>query len=349
MKRFLIFSLCVIGVINLSAQNEEKSTEITLNNNEPTEVEYNACTLYVRANQQGKSEITLSFDVENTSESQYIFLFGHAYDAKDLKKNKPSIRFDKKSNVDKKNILKCDGVNKDGILQIDANSYKTITIEKSKVEEITCEIPLYVATTKNMRKYYIRQCVMITLNVTLIDPKPDPSLFEDIKRKYDDLRDEIEDVVVCPDKRHKPSVIDQKKPYLDRIEEVKNEIAEIKSENHWKERDEAYKPFKEIISELDGIYIKEQVCEKHRILPPRPVPSPHYCQYCEMTPEGLLRNITIIYQNLDKKIISKKEAASKADRYHKAYTSWCPNLKKKVSGSSWKNNIDKYYRSIMNY
>lgn len=348
MKRLYCIFLCIISTICLFAQDETKSINVTVNSNDPTIVEFNTCKLSVQANKFGNSDTSLSVEVENNS-SYDIFLFGRAYPEKVLKKRKPSIRFDKKSyGTTSKDILTCGGLGSDDLLQIEGNMSRTITIPDVEGEYVKCELPLYIAKNKKRKKYFIMSRVKVTLNVKLINPvpvidEPDPSLYEGIKLKYDNIIADIKNVTICQHKQHKPTASNQKKPYLNKINNLIGEIDNIKDNNNWNDSDEAYQPFKELIKKLKNVkFNTTKDCGIH-------IPIPEPCSYCNMTPQSVLQQMESIYKKLDQGSMTKSDAKSRASALYKAYNSTCPNLKTKVGGSNLKTKIDRYYQSIINY
>lgn len=355
MKRLLCLFLCIICTYSLLAQDDTRSINVSVNQNEPTIEELDACKLSVMATQFGNSEISLSIEVENTNSPYIYFLFGRAYPEKELKKLKPSIRFDKKGyGTTSREILTCEVIGGeifggDDILQIEGDQSRTLTISGVKGEQVKCVLPLYIATSKKRKKYLIMERAKVTLNVTLINEEPDQSVYEGIKQQYDELIAEINNVEICENKKHPQTVEEQEKPYQKKVDDLIDEIETIKDKNNWRERDDAYKPFKNLITQLKNVEFKTHDCEKCKVKPIPPYPH-HECSYCSWTPESVWSFMDSTYKKLDQGSMTKNEAKSKVSAVQKAYSSSCPNLRKKVNGNgSLKNKIDSKYQSIVNY
>lgn len=351
MKKLLFLVLCVLNTLGLYAQDEQKSINVTVNSNEQVVTEFDLCDVFVMATRSGNSDVSLSIEVMNNN-SFDIFLFGHAFPEKKLKKLKPSIIFDKKSyGTTSKDIITCDGLN-DDVLQIEANNKRTLTMNREKAEIVKCELPLYIAKTKNRKKYSIMSRVKITLNVKLIMTEPDADVsvsikqkYEGIKQIYEDIMESINKVVICTSDKHNPSADQQKKPYKDKIDSLISEISAIKNKNNLMEEDEIYKPYKELITNLNKVKFKTQTCNKCR----RPPIPPHHCNYCEMSYESVYKKMESTYKKLDLGKITKSNAVSSVRSIYNAYNGKCPNLKMAIEKSGAKTKINKYYQSIINY
>lgn len=353
MKKFLLLVLCVLSTLRLWAQDEQKSINVVVNSNEQVVAKCNVCDVSVMAIQSAKSDISLLIDVTNNDSSCDILLFGHAYPEKELKKRKPSIKFDKKSyGTTSRNIITCEGLNDDDVLQIEASESRTLTMKSEKKDIVTCVLPLYIAKTKNKKKYSIMSLVKITLNVRLIADKPNPDIYESIKQKYEEIIESIDNVTICTNKRHRSSAEQQKKPYKDKIDSLIYEINVIKDKYNLVEEDEIYKPYKEIVANLNKVEFKTNTCDKCKSNPnpnPNPVPN-HHCKYCKMTSESVFKKMVSTYKQLDQGRIEKSVAVSSIKAIYDAYNGKCPNLTRNIERSgTHKEKINQYYNSIINY
>lgn len=338
------------------SQDDIKSVELKINDPSPVNVELSTCRLSLTATDYGGSSTTISVDVENTTDANPIFLFGHAFTEKDLKKQ--NILFDKKSyGSTSRELLICEGLDGDNILRIEPGGNRVLTIENIGENSKKIEIPLYLAKLEKKKpigkeKYSIKQRAKIILNVRLIAEDKTDKTFENIKSKCDELIADIEKNPVCPNKNHPVSRQKQIDDINSRIIDLKDEIFDIKSEHRWKERDEAYKPYKELLATLDNIEIKEATCPKcqrDRKSPTRQSAA-HSCGYCSKSPTSVLVELQRIYQKLDNRLINKQGAIRAVEGAHRAWTGGCLNLKKKMAEDTvTKGKVEKYYNSIVNY
>lgn len=351
LKRISLLVTTVFIWISGYAQDETKSIDLTVNNPNPVEIESPYCFLAVRANDYGNSTTEISVEIDNHTDNS-IFLFGHAYSEKELKRQ--NIQFDKKAYGSTGRVpVVCEGVGGDNILQIKPGEKRVLTIDNIYGSTKKIELPLYIAKLKQKKafgkeKYLIYTRSKIILYVTLIEEVKADNEYEDIKGKCDELITMIAQNPVCPNSHHpisRQKQIDDKKAL---IMDLKDEISDIKSKNRWRERDEAYQPYKELLTRLDNIEIKEVNCNQCQ-KESRPVRR-HSCNYCSKSPSDILVELQRVYQKLDTRQIKKSEAIKAVEGAHKAWTGGCSNLKKKMSDDSvTKSKVEKYYNSIVNY
>ena len=341
MKRLSLLLICLLQVFFIVAQDEQKNVEISVNSSQPVELEFSSCKLSLSAFQYANSQFTLYVDVQNTTQD-HIFLFGRSYSQKELKKR--NIRFYKKSyGSTSKTLLLCEGLNEDEILHIEPSGNRVLTIEGISDINKKCELPLYIAKTK-MKKYYIKNRVKILSNIKFSGEKVADNEFESISKKCQKLIDEIGHLTICPRTTHSISKEKQKEPYTNRILDLKDEISDVKTSHQWRERDEDYQKYKELLIQLDNIKFKEQYCGKCG------QSSVHQCRYCKMTSKDALSTLQRIYQMLDIGRTNKTSAISSVEPLHKAWVGGCPKLKQKVDNdASTRAKMERYYDSIIHY
>lgn len=355
LKKFSLLLMSMIFWMPVYAQDEIRNVELKINDSSPVNLKLGPCSVSLSAADYGGSTTAMTVNVENSGTNP-IFLFGHAFSEKEL--NKQNIRFDKKSyGTTSKNLLVCEGLAGDNILMIEPGRNRVLTIDNISEPAKKVELPLYITKLEKNKpigkeKYSIRQRARIILNVSLIADDKADDRYEQIKSKCDELISDIENNPVCPNKNHPQSRQKQIDNINSRIADLKDEIFDIKSDNHWRERDEAYRPYKELLAQLDEIEIKEETCRncrKEKKAPTRQS-SAHSCSYCSKSPTDILVELQRIYQKLDNRLIKKNEAVKAAENAHKATAGGCVNLKKKLAEDKVaKSKIDKYYNSIVNY
>lgn len=353
LKKLLAFFISMFLWLPVCAQDDIKNIELRINDNSAVSVDLSSCRLSLSATDYGGQSSTITVNVENTTANP-IFLFGHAFSEKALKKQR--IQFDKKSyGSTSRELLICDGLDGDNILRIEPGGNNVLTIDNIIESSKKIEIPLYFAKLEKKKpigkeKYSIKQRAKIILNVKLIADDRTDATFENIKSKCDELITEIENNPVCPNKKHPVAKQEQIDKINARIADLKDEIFDIKSEHRWKERDEAYKPYKELIANLDNIEIKEEDCADCRNKKPNRTSVAHNCEYCSTSPTGILIELQRVYQKLDNRLITKTEATEAIESVHRAWTGRCANLKKKMDEDKvTKAKVEKYYNSIVNY
>lgn len=356
MKRYTLALLCLCVSVFAMA-DEKKRVEITANQRQPVEIELNSnCKFYVSATKPAdKEEATISVEVENLDDSHPLFVFSHAFTEKDLKKQKPSIRFDKKSYGSTSRDLRiCKGIDCDPVVQITSQQRGMFSFQGSTGGITPVELPLYMAKYKKKKffckeKYLILQREVIYLDVEVkAEEKPETDNFDDLNETYEDLMEELEGQTFCKNRSHTPSLSEQEEPYKTKIDELKDAIADIKSANNWREREPKYKKYKELLEKLDAIDFKqyEKDCGQHNV----PDPIRHTCSYDSWTPNQVLSSLVRIYQNLDNGKIKKASAVESAKALKRAWTDKrCPLSRKMNNAASTKSQAEGYYDSIINY
>ena len=334
-----------------------KTVEVKVNESEPMEVELDRCpcSFSLTAIQYGNSGITLSIEIINMQPSHYIFLFGHAYTEKDLKKH--NIFFDKSYGSTSRSLELCEDLTGNDIMVIEPSRSRTLTYDNINEPMKSCKINLYAAKYKDKgflstEKYNIVEFFPVTLNVKFKTDEVAEDKYEDIQQMCEDLIEEIGEVTICPGKSHPVSKDEQKKLYKDRIEELKDSISNIKNVHNWREKDADYQKYKELLRKLDDVKFREQYCEQCRRRPPVIINQPrHSCNYCSETPDGIYSQMESLYRSLDnkKQKNSKDSAVKKAKAMHQAWSGGCPNLTKQMKNSSKRKRIEDYYDAIKNF
>lgn len=346
MKKRLFFAwVCAIQMLFAVAQDEQRSVDVKVNGREPVELEFSTCTLAITAQTSRDSEVTLDIDLRNET-SNHIILFDHIYIEKSLKKAK--IRFDKKSyGSTSRRIIPCEGVGEDDILKITPGGNSILTIDGITDDRVRCELPLYIARNKKIckKKFFIMSRVRLVLNVNLIAEKKVDDKYDEVCRKYETLALEVRKNPICPRASHPTTKEMQKRPYIKRINEIKDEISAIKLVHGWRENSEEYQKYKELIVRLDEIVFEEEYCGQCA-----PAVSTHKCKYCTMSPSEVLDELVRIFMELDGGRIRKDKAISMVQPYRKAWQGGCLKLKHKMSTDATKReSVDKYYKAILNF
>lgn len=353
MKKLLFTSLLSLIGLFVSAQDEHKSVELKEGQKDPVEEEFNCCKLYIYASPaRNNSECSVTIEVENNY-THDIFLFGRAYEEKALKKQKPSIRFHKNSGGIK-NIISCAGCRGDEILRIEPGRKRSLNFENANHSKL--ELPMYIAKHQQKKflsseKYIILQRSIITLDIEIISGSSSDENYEELKTKYEELMDELNEMPFCPRSNHGISLKKQQEPYATKIKDILDEISTIKKENKWRDSSEGYQKYKELKKMLEDINFKdyEKWCGECRSSSGSSTPRrSHQCSYCDKSLNDVLNSLQRIYIRLDTGT-PKSSVMEEVNALHNAWTRGCPNLSKKkredTSGKS--SQIDNYYDRIV--
>jgi hypothetical protein len=289
--------------------------------------------------------------MENNDDKYDLFLFGHSYNEKDLKKQK--IRFHKKSR-DIKDIIPCEGCRGDEILKVESRKKRKLIFDHDNCSKI--ELPIYVAKHQpkkflSSEKYVILERQTITLDV---DFKSDDEVTdEDLLRlnsAYEDLLSELHREGICPRSTHNPSKERQLAPYKTKVQEILDNIKKIKQQHNWREKSEEYQKYKELKNKLDDIDFGKYERDCGKCGARSGLKPAHHCSYCNKSLSDVLNTLQRIYQKIDTGT-PKSSVEGEANALHKAWTGGCPNLSKKKRNDTSKKsaNIDDYYRRIKNF
>ena len=358
MKRKFLFLICLCACVVASA-DERKSIDITPNQSAPVELNMGACKLYISASKDsGREEVRLSVEVENPSETHLLYLFNRSFAEKDLKKQKPSIRFDKKLYNGSHEIKTCKSEDGEDLILIPQSDKRILLFKGRENSVVSIELPLYITKYKkkgflSSDKYLILQREIVILEVKV--KNDDEEVYKRINDAYEDLMEDLGRQTFCPNKKHDTSLSAQKKPFEDKIDELKDEISEIKSKNNWRERDADYKKYKDLLGKLNDINLKkyERDCGQHvssnrgsrtrdKISTPAPViQSPK----SSMSADQVLSSMVQIYRQLDNGDIDKSAAARKAKSLKGTWDSGVSSS----ADASTKRKVERYYDSIVNY
>lgn len=349
--------LCVVATVCATARSEQQEVTLIINQGRAEKVECDDCTLLVKANDFGRGT-EISIDIKNNTGNSYLLLFDRAYTVKELKKMNPSIRFDNVYSSANRNITPCDARSELGPLVIDPDRDESLTFKGFTSDRMQCVMPIYVATYKKkcfLRKAKYLICESETKEVIInIQKKERPDTdYKRVKEACEDLLEELEGKTFCDKKTHKPSFDEQTKDYKEKIQELKDEISDIKSANGWRERSEEYQKYKALIAQLDGIEFNRQYCGECGIKP-RPIDRDgHHCKYCSWTAKDaydyLDQTFNEIHNSEDPQE-EKRKYLNDVKALYKAYSSKCVNLKRKVQAAPQiKANADEYYNYIISY
>lgn len=352
MKRFVLLLLCLCTSFFILA--DERIRIKIAANKEPKEETRESCHLSISATSPSNSDDDrITILIENKEEEHLFFLFNHSYTEKDLKKL--NIRFDKKSYGSTDRRLKsCNSVDGDDAIQIGPQD-KHLLKFRADVNPTEIELPIYIAKYKNSKKnkFLILRREIISLNVEIEkEEEADDNGYERLYEAYNNLMSDLEEQSFCPNKRHSPSLSEQERPYKERIDEIKDEIADIKSAHGWRDNDRKYEQYKELLEKLENINFRiyEKDCRKHKASYSNSNIRSHNCSYSSWSAEKVLSSLVQIYKKLDNGRISKESAVEKAKSIRRECTNKaCPLYGKMNKATDIKKEVEEYYNSIINY
>ena len=345
MKQILLAALCSFGVLAVSAQQVQGIT-VSASDPKPVEVTFDCCKVIITPSSVGNERMGLTVEVENEDRDKHLILFGHSFTERDLKRHRPSIRFDKKAyGLNSRQIEVCKGLREgEKILQVAPTRSGILQYDVDNVERMKLDIPVYLAKHKERKflskeKYLIMAHPQCILNVNIEWTSKLDELYDKLSGEYDALLKEMEEKGFCPRRSHRVSLEKQQEPYEQRIQALLEEIASVKSENRWSDRSEQYQRFKGLRTQLEEIDFKvfERSCGRCGVDPP----PPHNCPYCHKSADDVYRQLNTLYMKLDNGRTTKDEAVRQANALNAAW-SRCPNFRAN-------DRVNRVYNNILNH
>ena len=367
-RRLLFITLLCLAALTTLADEERK---VRLSDDHALEMlSFGPCNVFVSKGEtdaNGKAPIIIR--VENTCENVALLLFHSSYNEKSLKKINPQTVFSKNFPGEHV-IMSCEGLNQD--ILIKPSKSVTLPMELSAGSESPAELklPIYVAKNKkkDFEKLEIRRKETYTLN---IEAETGPSrVYLDLESRCEELVKEIERVTFCNSSKHKVSLEEQKKPYIEKTRALNEEIEQVINDHGLKDGDAGYEKYNTLKNQLKAIQFKETCCKecckkpkkicpnckrpkdectcpKPKICPKckRPIkqctcdkPKP-CCNYKDWSCDKVYNRLHDIYVKIYNKKVTKKQVIDEA-------TALYNHAKKHKKCSSTK--IEEFYNRIKN-
>lgn len=349
MKKLIFMALLLIAAVSAHADEQRKVKLNSYNSKETVRLAF--CNFFVTknySNDDGSS--TISIEIENLDESNVIILFGHAYPEKDLKKLRPSIRYDKNFPGNKGHRdLKTYQEARDVIFIEPSEKRLLPNLEVRDGEIRLCSFPLYIAKYQNKQR---NKMLLLTREIIELEIETTPDKdYVRLESICNTLVDSISKLSFCSNSKHKPSLAKQKESCQKRINQIKAEIDEIIARHNWDTNDKIYQKYYSIKMKLDSIDFSNLVrdCGKHRT---NNVPS-HRCKYCNLSLQQIYHKLDDhykkIYNSSDRKA-SKNAIISDVNLLYRCCTD--KNCQKHASAwksSEYKSKITDRYNRINNF
>lgn len=345
-KLFYIFCLCAIAISTYA----DEQRKIKLDADHQNEmIRYALCNIFVANEGEGSDGITnVSINIENTDETNGIFLFGHAYPEKDLKRLTPSITYDKhfpgtkgRRTLDTyqglKNVVFIEPVSKSFIHEI----------QVGEEEIVKYRLPLYIAKYKGKSRKKILLLEKQVIELEIECETKDVDLIR-LNEECDSLLKELESVTLCPNRRHKPSLDNQKQPYNKRIERKIAEIDSIVGTHQWPQTSKRYLAYDSLKTQLKDIDLSkyERDCGRHQ-------GRGHQCKYCNLSLQQIYNKLDDCYikiYNSNNRKETKAAVISEVNMLYRCCTdSNCRNHSSAWKKSEFKSRIIDRYNRINNF
>lgn len=335
MKKLLILSI-LFAITAISCYADEENKIVLSENHAEETIDFGFCKIFISA----EDDANVNIKIENKKEDYYLILFGHAYTEKILKKQKPSVIFNKKyvGNKGKRIISGYQPIGEVPLL-IPQSEKRELPLISAKNGKIKCHLPIYIAKPNKKRtKMVLMRLETIDLLIEVNERISKD--YDRLKREVDDLTNAISAQTFCNHPRHSPSLEEQEKPYKEKIESIKNEIDSIREAHNWWNADESFRKFRDLKEKLDAISFSslEQDCGKRHeraIVRPR-----HSCKYCKLSDQQIYNKLDNYYQKLKTRKVKKDDIMSDVKLLYS-----CPSWK----NGAYKDKIENYYNRIVGY
>ena len=315
MKKILIALACCLASLHSQADEQRK---ITLSADNPAEtINLSYCNIFVTLlNLESDDNIgKVLIEVENLDESKLLALYHQPYTEKQLKKLRPSFQYDKLFGGSKgKRIVNPYSRRMDDDMFIEPSQKKNLpTFDISGDEQQVVKLPIYLAKSKDgIIERILGQEKLLLLRMQLIELDIEVSLkptaeYLNMQQEVATLKKDLEGVVFCNARRHKPSVEEQQEPFVKRIEELRIKIDAIISAHQWGPEDGGYKRFTALKDDIDNnIDLNKHVgtCRTHTAS--GNARQGHSCSYCSMTLQQIYHRMDDLYRTIY--ISSNREA-----------------------------------------
>lgn len=363
-KRTLLTALLILATFLASfAGNVE--TDVTLSNDKKNwSKEFNYCNIFVSLTNINDNNATITIELKhNDNNDKTLILFQEAYNEKKLKRQNPSIKYDKifagDGNRDR-TVDACKDLQSLTLISPNDEKKKLLEMTKPVKDQIKCTLPIYIAKEKKKKwwqifgkdKMLLSEKGEITL-VIKIQVQQD-TVYIAIEDSCNALINEINSETFCTNTNHPKgkSIESLKKKYEGKINNLKQRIdsvAKYKYRDYFSS-DDPYKKLKGLLTKLDSISLdsikKVDSCSDDR--KPKinkPKSNKHSCNYCSKTDSALLALIHKYYNRLYRK---KKIKAQVMPDVESIYTCLSKNTERKVDKKT-KKEIVKYYNTIKSW
>ncbi len=282
----------------------------------------------------------IDIEIENRTRGEHLCLFYRAYPERELKKTS-KIKYEKGflGRRGERKIHPCDKINRD----IRINPYrKERILSLSCKGTASCTLPFYIIKEKESllfgrKRLLISSQEVIELELE-VDLKPDSSVIL-LETTCQQLLNEYEEILFCPNKHHRPSLEEQKDNFQRKIDSLVIQIDRFIDEKGWNlplKKVEYFEDQKKRLNDLD-LSKKESDCGGHR----GPI---HRCAYCRYTPLQISQELEDTYKRI---YVSSDQGAAKTKVINKINAVYnCPNAKRNWKKSEFKNKIIRYYNEI---
>ena len=347
LRSVLLLLLCLFTFSSL-ADEQRKVTLDDTHSQEMIRLAY-ANIFIIKGETDANDRTDIRIEIENLDETNVLLVFGHAFPEKELKKQSPKITFDKQFGGTKgKRLIDTFKYNNRQVSLVDPSDKFAASAFQVQVGETTiCRIPIYVAKYKgkNKKNVILLEKQVLELELTV---KADEDIIR-LTEAYQVLVAELDTIVFCTNAKHQE---DQKQPFIEKINKIKNEIEGILSSRGWAESSVNYQKYIDLKKQVEAIdlsVVPTEACSQHRT-----VARGHSCKYDSFSLQEIYHKLDDyykkIYNSSDRKA-AKAEVMADVNLLYRCCTD--PNCRQHAAawrrGGDYKNRIIDRYNRINNF
>ena len=354
-KRIILLIIATTFVYGSLMANEEYSLTLAKGdaNNKTIELPYGRIS-FALAEYGNYNRVLIS--IENTTTSEAILVFKNTLEEKEMKGHKPKISFEKRYPGSRgyRTVYGCRRLEQSFVSIIPQEKTTLFGVDASKASITKLELPVYLATynpKKLIKKgpyavdYKILSEDVLVFNIEIKGWSEDDPEYISAKTAVENYVKSVNCVKFCKNKKHKPSLAMQQKPYLETKDSLVNVInTTLQKHTDWFSTDKPHIKYSELLTRLNDINLNNQLydCGGHKA---KPATKRHQCGYCSLGAQQIYHQLDDIYQQLRSGKISKDVAVKKAKGLYSCFQNG--SGRKKDPGYSGK--IAKFYSRIVNY
>ena len=353
-----VYLMVLLLVASMATAYGDEQKDVKLNTDDKQAmVELSYCNIFLEienVDQYGK--VTVSVAMENTGETNELLLFDRGYDESTLKEMQPPIVYDDIFGGSKghRTIEACEGIEQNFHI---SPSYKEMVLSLSVEEGKTavCRLPIYIAQYQTKKKFiFIKKEQLVMLEKQVVELNIDVEIrpnaaYQELADSCAALLSELDGVMFCTNKKHKPSLYMQRKVYLDRIEAYTERINEMIKQNGWMPTHKMYKLCEGLKQELKQINLdeKEGDCGKHKVY------YTHRCRYCNLSLQQIYHKLDDYYQRIysssDRSAVKEQVIGDVKALYNCCVDKCCRSHSRQWSKSEYKSKITDRYNRINDF
>ena len=353
MKKLLLSALCCL--LSLSGWADEQRKITLSGDNQQETVSLSYCNIFVTLiNPDADETAKVLIEVENLDESKLLALFHQPYTEKQVKKLKPSFKYDKLfgGTKGKRIIDPCSLTMTNDIFVEPSNKYSLPHFNVEAEQTMVVKLPIYIAKSKKdgiiqrilgKEKLILLRKQVIELDIE-VSMKPSAE-YLGLQQEIETLKKDVNNTVFCTHRNHRQSVEQQQAPYKKRIDELKAKIDAAISQHGWGGNDGGYRRYmalKDVIDQDIDLSKHLGTCRQHR---GGQTQAGHQCSYCSLSLQQIYHRLDDLYKKIYSSSDRKATKASVISQVNALYNC-CTASDCAKHASQWRNGGGGYKSKI---